>query len=149
MTATDANRFSIRLARQITGRSKVLVHDQCYHGSVDETLADARRRRRASSPRDGIIGPPVDLADDDPGRARSTTSPPSSAALADRDVAAVLVEPALTNVGIVLPGARLPRGAARADPADRHDPDHRRDPHDLRRPRRHDRPRRASSPTCS
>ncbi|MEA2545542.1 MAG: glutamate-semialdehyde -aminomutase, partial [Chloroflexota bacterium] len=39
MTATDANRFSIRLARQITGRSKILVHDECYHGSVDETLA--------------------------------------------------------------------------------------------------------------
>ncbi|MEA2518676.1 MAG: glutamate-semialdehyde -aminomutase, partial [Chloroflexota bacterium] len=39
MTATDANRFSIRLARAITGRSRILVHDECYHGSVDETLA--------------------------------------------------------------------------------------------------------------
>ena len=39
ITATDANRFSIRLARQITGRSKVVVHDHCYHGSVDETFA--------------------------------------------------------------------------------------------------------------
>src|SRR6476620_7132906 len=39
MTATDANRFSIRLARRITGRSKIVVHDECYHGSVDETLA--------------------------------------------------------------------------------------------------------------
>src|SRR3954451_23985783 len=39
ITATDANRFSIRLARRITGRPKVLVHDFCYHGSVDEALA--------------------------------------------------------------------------------------------------------------
>src|SRR6478752_2769099 len=61
MTATDANRFSIRLARQITGRSKILVHDECYHGSVDETLAtlDPDGHVIAS---DGNIGPPVDPA---------------------------------------------------------------------------------------
>src|SRR3954453_18201296 len=39
LTATDANRFSIRLARRITGRRRIPVHDECYHGSVDETLA--------------------------------------------------------------------------------------------------------------
>src|SRR5215208_504723 len=61
MTATDANRFSIRLARAITGRSKILVHDECYHGSVDETLAtlDADGRVTAT---DLNIGPPVDPA---------------------------------------------------------------------------------------
>src|SRR6478672_13820589 len=61
MTATDANRFSIRLARLITGRSKILVHDECYHGSVDESLAtlDADGSVIAS---DGNIGPPVDPA---------------------------------------------------------------------------------------
>jgi glutamate-1-semialdehyde aminotransferase len=101
MTATDANRFSIRLARQITGRSKILVHDECYHGSVDETLAtlDANGRVIAS---DGNIGPPVDPA------LTSRVVPFNDVealerALAHGDVAAVLVEPALTNVGIVLP----------------------------------------------
>ena len=100
LSATDANRFAIRLARHISGRSKVVVHDQCYHGSVDETFAvleDGLVR-----PREGLIGPPVDVAEttrvvefnDIDGLAR---------ALADRDVAAVLVEPALTNIGIVLP----------------------------------------------
>ena len=100
LSATDANRFAIRLARHISGRSKVVVHDQCYHGSVDETFAvldDGRVR-----PRRGLIGPPVDVAEttrvvefnDIDGHAR---------ALEDRDVAAVLIEPALTNVGIVLP----------------------------------------------
>src|SRR3954463_4246927 len=39
LTATDANRFAIRLARHVTGRSKVLVHNHNYHGSVDETFA--------------------------------------------------------------------------------------------------------------
>jgi len=101
LSATDANRFAIRLARHISGRSKVLVHDQCYHGSVDETFAvlDAGGAVR---PRRGLIGAPVDVAEttrvvefnDVDGLAR---------ALDDRDVAAVLIEPALTNVGIVLP----------------------------------------------
>ena len=101
LTATDANRFSIRLARRITGRSKILVHDECYHGSVDETLAtlDADGRVIAT---DLNIGPPVDPA-------LTTRVVPFNNvealewALADEDVAAVLVEPALTNVGIVLP----------------------------------------------
>jgi glutamate-1-semialdehyde 2,1-aminomutase len=101
ITATDANRFSIRLARQATGRSKVVVHDHCYHGSVDETFAtlDADGRVVAS---DGNIGPPVPLSE-------TTRVVPFNdvdaleRALSDLDVAAVLVEPALTNVGIVLP----------------------------------------------
>src|SRR5207245_7850873 len=38
LTATDANRFSIRLARQITGRPKMLVFNWCYHGTVAETF---------------------------------------------------------------------------------------------------------------
>jgi glutamate-1-semialdehyde 2,1-aminomutase len=101
MTATDANRFSIRLARQATGRSKIVVHDHCYHGSVDETFAtlDPDGRVVAS---EGSVGPPVDPA-------LTTRVVPFNdvaaleRALADEDVAAVLVEPALTNVGIVLP----------------------------------------------
>ncbi len=106
MTATDANRFSIRLARAITGRTKILVHDECYHGSVDETLAtlDADDRVIAT---DLNIGPPVDPA--------LTTRvvpfndvPALERALAHGDVAAVLVEPALTNVGIVLPEPGYP-----------------------------------------
>ena len=58
LSATDANRFVIRIARQITGRSKILVHNHCYHGSVDETVATlvdgevapARGQRRAAGP---------------------------------------------------------------------------------------------------
>ncbi len=101
LTATDANRFSIRLARAITGRSKILVHDECYHGSVDETLAtrDADGRVIAT---DLNIGPPVDPA------LTTRVVPFNDVAALERelafgDVAAVLVEPALTNVGIVLP----------------------------------------------
>jgi glutamate-1-semialdehyde 2,1-aminomutase len=60
LTATDANRFSIRLARHITQRSKVLVFNWCYHGTVDEsfiTLKDGVAKARR-----GNIGPPVDPA---------------------------------------------------------------------------------------
>jgi glutamate-1-semialdehyde aminotransferase len=101
MTATDANRFSIRLARRITARPRILVHDGCYHGSVDETLAtlDAGGRVVAT---DLNIGPPVDPS------LTTRVVPFNDVAALERelahgDVAAVLVEPALTNVGIVLP----------------------------------------------
>ena len=101
LTATDANRFSIRLARHITGRPKILVFNWCYHGTVDEsfiTLANGVAKARR-----GNIGPPVDPA--------VTTTVVEfndlealEAALKKEDVACVLAEPALTNVGIVLPG---------------------------------------------
>jgi glutamate-1-semialdehyde aminotransferase len=101
ITATDANRFSIRLARRITGRPLVAVHDHCYHGSVDETFATLDATGRVVASR-GNVGPPVDPAlttrvvefNDVEGLER---------ALVDRQVAMLLIEPALTNVGIVLP----------------------------------------------
>jgi glutamate-1-semialdehyde 2,1-aminomutase len=100
MTATDANRFSIRLARAITGRPKVLVFNGCYHGSVDEALASLERGRVVHKP--GAVGPPVD-----PNLTTKVIEfndvEALEAALAPRDVACVLAEPALTNCGIVLP----------------------------------------------
>jgi glutamate-1-semialdehyde 2,1-aminomutase len=102
VTATDANRFAIRLAREITGRSKILVFNWCYHGSVDEAFVTLRDGRTVA--RDGNLGPPVDPA--------LTTRVVEfndlaalEAALAHGDVACVLAEPALTNVGIVHPEA--------------------------------------------
>jgi glutamate-1-semialdehyde 2,1-aminomutase len=103
LTATDANRFSIRLARQITGRAKILVFNWCYHGTVDETFITLDRNGRAEARR-GNIGPPVNPAvttkvvefNDVAGLER---------ALAAGDVACVLAEPVMTNVGIVHPAA--------------------------------------------
>ena len=101
LTATDANRFSIRLARQITGRPKILVYNWCYHGTVDETFISLAPDGTAG-PRPGNIGPPVDPA--------LTTKVVEfndvaalEQALAPGDVACVLAEPAMTNVGIVHP----------------------------------------------
>ena len=100
LSATDANRFALRLCRQITGRPYVLVFDHCYHGSVDETFATLRDG--VVGPSDGNIGPAVDP--------RLTTKVVQwndvaalEAALAPGDVAAVLAEPVMTNVGIVHP----------------------------------------------
>ncbi|MGD9792227.1 MAG: aspartate aminotransferase family protein [Acidimicrobiia bacterium] len=101
MTATDANRFAIRLARHVTGRSKILVFDWCYHGTVDEALVCLDDQGRVV-PRPGNTGPAVDPA-------ITTKVVPFNdldaleAALAPGDVACVLAEPALTNIGIVLP----------------------------------------------
>jgi glutamate-1-semialdehyde aminotransferase len=101
LSATDANRWSLRLARHITGRSKVVVHDHCYHGSVDEAIAMLAPDGSVVPVR-GNVGPQVDVAETT--RVVPFNDPAAlEAALADRDVAAVLIEPALTNVGIVLP----------------------------------------------
>jgi glutamate-1-semialdehyde 2,1-aminomutase len=101
LTATDANRFSIRLARQITRRSKVLVFNWCYHGTVDEAFITLQSDG-TSRARRGNIGPPVDPA--------VTTKVVEfndlaglEQALSPGDVACVLAEPAMTNVGIVHP----------------------------------------------
>jgi glutamate-1-semialdehyde 2,1-aminomutase len=103
LTATDANRFTIRLARQITGRPKILVFNWCYHGTVDESFITLATDGTAG-PRAGNIGPPVNPA--------VTTKVVEfndiaalEAALAPGDVACVLAEPAMTNVGIVHPTA--------------------------------------------
>jgi glutamate-1-semialdehyde 2,1-aminomutase len=101
LTATDANRWALRLCRAITRRPYVLVFNYCYHGSVDETfvtLGDGARPRS----REGNVGPAVDPT--------VTTRvcefndlEALERLLADEQVACVLAEPALTNVGIVLP----------------------------------------------
>jgi len=101
VSATDANRHAIRYARLITGRKKVIVIDRCYHGSVDETFATLDSSGKTVM-REGNIGAPVALEEttrvvefnDIAGMER---------ALAHGDVAAILMEPAMTNVGIVLP----------------------------------------------
>lgn len=100
LSATDANRFSIRIAREITQRPKILVFNWCYHGTVDETFITLHEG--VAGPRRGNIGPPVNPAvttcviefNDVAALERS---------LASRDVACIVMEPALTNVGIVHP----------------------------------------------
>ena len=101
VSATDANRFVLRLARHITKRPKILVHDWCYHGTVDETLVIADDRGETIS-RHGAIGPQVHPS-------LTTRVVPFNdlekleQQLSFGDVACMLIEPALTNIGIVLP----------------------------------------------
>ncbi len=101
LSASDANRFVLRLVRAATKRSKILVFDGCYHGTVDETLVILDRDGRVV-PRPSSLAPPVDPA--------LTTKVVSwndvealEAALRPEDVACVLTEPLLTNIGIVYP----------------------------------------------
>ena len=101
LSATDANRFSLRIARALSGKPKIVVNDWCYHGTVDETLVILDEKGQTVS-RPGAIGPQVD-----PGT--TTLAVPFNdldameRALATGEVACVLMEPALTNIGIVLP----------------------------------------------
>lgn len=100
LTATDANRFSVRIAREITQRAKILVFHYCYHGTVDETFAGLQNG--VVRPRRGNIGPPVSLLE----TTRVVEFNDLNAfedALKHHDVACILAEPAMTKVGIILP----------------------------------------------
>ena len=101
LTATDANRFALRMARMITGRPKVLVFNYCYHGSVDESFIVLDEEGTPMS-RPNNMGPQVDP--------RLTTKviefndiAALETVLSARDVAAVLAEPVMTNIGIIHP----------------------------------------------
>jgi len=96
LTATDANRWLLRMCRQVTGRPRVAVFNWCYHGSVDEAFVTL------DGSREGNVGPMVDPAETT--RVAEFNEIDSvEAVLAHGDVACLLMEPALTNIGIVLP----------------------------------------------
>ncbi len=101
LTATDANRWAIRLARLATGRPKILTFAYCYHGSVDEAFAVPGEGGTAVA-RPGLVGAPVPLAETTR-VAEFNDLAGVEEQLAHGDVAAILTEPALTNIGIVLP----------------------------------------------
>ena len=101
LTATDANRWMIRMCRHVTRRPRIAVFSWCYHGSVDEAFVRLDEQGLARA-REGLVGPPVDPTEttrvaefNDLGSVESV--------LEHGDVACLLMEPALTNIGIVLP----------------------------------------------
>jgi glutamate-1-semialdehyde 2,1-aminomutase len=99
-TATDANRFALRVARAVTGRPKILVFSGCYHGTVDETFVRLVEGRAVNRP--GLLGQAADLTQ----LARVVEFndlPALQAALAHGDVACVITEPVMTNSCMVLP----------------------------------------------
>ncbi len=101
MTATDANRFVLRFARHLTGRPKIAVIDWCYHGTVDETLAVLDEHGHVV-PRPGALGAAF-LPSQTTVVVPFNDADALDRALAAGDVACLLMEPALTNIGIVLP----------------------------------------------
>jgi glutamate-1-semialdehyde 2,1-aminomutase len=101
LSATDANRFALRICRQIQQRPKVLLFQWCYHGSVDESVA-VMDAGGAVVPKPGNVGAPVDPAVTTR-IAEFNDIESVRRELAAEDVACVLAEPALTNVGMVLP----------------------------------------------
>ncbi|MFN3988070.1 MAG: aspartate aminotransferase family protein [Rhodocyclaceae bacterium] len=103
-TASDANRFVLRWARAVTGRPAIIVFDGCYHGTVDDTLVDRADNAHGfhGVMRPSLLGQVHDLS--------VTTRVVEfndveglRAALADHQVACVITEPVLTNIGMVLP----------------------------------------------
>jgi glutamate-1-semialdehyde 2,1-aminomutase len=99
-TATDANRFALRVARAVTGRPKILVFNGCYHGTVDETFVRLVDGEAVNRP--GLLGQASDLTQ----LARVVEFNDVAGleeALSHRDVACVIAEPVMTNSCMVLP----------------------------------------------
>jgi glutamate-1-semialdehyde 2,1-aminomutase len=99
-TASDANRFALRIARGVTNRPRILIMNGCYHGAVDETYVSLQGARAVNRP--GLIGQLVDLTHGTK-IVEFNDVPQLECALADRDVACVITEPVLTNCCMVLP----------------------------------------------
>jgi glutamate-1-semialdehyde 2,1-aminomutase len=101
LSATDANRFAIRMAREITQRKYILVFNYCYHGTVDETFITLDEEGTPGTRRSNL-GPPIN-----PIETTKVIEFNDIAALetvlSARDVACVLAEPAMTNIGIIHP----------------------------------------------
>ncbi len=100
LSASDANRFAIRWARALTGRRQILIFNGCYHGTVDDVFVDLVDGK--SSTRNSLLGQVVDITQ----TTRSVEFNDLAAlesALADGQVACLLAEPVMTNIGMVLP----------------------------------------------
>jgi glutamate-1-semialdehyde 2,1-aminomutase len=106
-TATDANRFALRVARAITGKPKVLVFNGCYHGTVDDTFVSLENGKTVNSP--GLLGQVNDLTQTAVACEFNDLAS-VEAALAKGDVAAILTEPVMTNSCMVLPQAQFHDG---------------------------------------
>jgi glutamate-1-semialdehyde 2,1-aminomutase len=101
LTATDANRWMIRMCRHVTDRPRIGVFNWCYHGSVDEAFVTVDEQGLARA-REGLVGPPLDPTETT--RVAEFNDIDSvERVLESGDVACLLMEPALTNIGIVLP----------------------------------------------
>jgi glutamate-1-semialdehyde 2,1-aminomutase len=101
-TATDANRFAIRVARAITGRPKILVFNGCYHGTVDDVMVELSGGKTQN--RQGLMGQVADLTLGATAVEFNDLAAVESA-LKTGEIAAILTEPVMTNSCMVLPDA--------------------------------------------
>jgi glutamate-1-semialdehyde 2,1-aminomutase len=99
-TASEANRAVIRWARAITGRSKILIFNGCYHGAVDDVFVDVRGG--VAETRRSLVGQVYDITQHTV-VVEFNDLDALATALAREDIACVLAEPVMTNVGMVLP----------------------------------------------
>ncbi|MEO5796722.1 MAG: aspartate aminotransferase family protein [Rhodoferax sp.] len=100
LSASDANRFAIRWARALTGHRQILIFNGCYHGTVDDVFVDLVDGK--ANTRNSLLGQVVDITQ----TTRSVEFNDLAAlesALADGQVACLLAEPVMTNIGMVLP----------------------------------------------
>ncbi len=100
LSASDANRFLLRWVRAATGRRKLLVFNGCYHGTVDDVFVDLVNGQPQQ--RDSLLGQVQDLTQNTVVVEFNDLQALEQALQGD-DIACVLAEPVMTNIGMVLP----------------------------------------------
>ena len=96
---------AIRVARGFTGRTKVVKFAGNYHGHGDAAARRGGQRRWPRSACRGSAGVTEAAVAD------TVVAPYNVVPELDDDVACVIVEPVAANMGLVPPGARVPRRA--------------------------------------
>ena len=102
-TGTEATMHAIRAARGYTGRKKIIKFEGCFHGSHDNVLVKAGSGA-------ATFGTPNSLGIPEETTKNTIVLPYNDVAAVEAvlvqegsDVAAVIVEPVLANVGLILP----------------------------------------------
>ena len=102
LNGTDANRWSIRLARHLTGKSKIAIPNFAYHGTIEEVQV-IRNDRGIVGYYPSDVGTPPALAGERTRIFEFNDLESLEQELAAGDVAVVMMEPAMTNIGLAMP----------------------------------------------
>jgi glutamate-1-semialdehyde 2,1-aminomutase len=102
-TGGEATMSAIRLARGFTGRRKVVKFEGCYHGAHDSVLVKAGSGAETFGMPDSLGVPAEAAGNTVVVRFNDVEAFEAAVRREQKDVAAVIVEPVIGNIGVVLP----------------------------------------------
>lgn len=102
-SGTEATMSAIRLARALTGRSKVIKCIGCYHGHVDSLLVQAGSGAATLGTPDSAGIPPSFARETIPVQYNDLRAVEQAFSDFPGEIAAIILEPVVGNAGVILP----------------------------------------------